>query len=299
MLVVVWALASWSNVNPAWSEDPGIDTIAFQSDRTADGAIEIFAVAADGSNLRQLTDGPGSALGPDWSPDGRRIAFSASRAGASDVYVMNADGTRVRRLTRSPAVDREPSWSPDGKRLTFVSERDGNREVYVMKQDGSKVVRITDDLAEDDHPDWGPDGRIVFETRRDGQWEIYAMESDGTGLVKLTNDAAQDQYPAWSPDGEWIAFASNRDRAETSASRRFWVMRADGSEVRPVVPQVTARCSEVGGVPAWSPDGTRMAFGTLCGAPGTQELHRANLDGTDDVVLTTGHTDGRPSWSPR
>jgi len=54
---------------------------------------------ADGGNVRQLTDNPGSDINPAWSPDGTRIAFSRYRAWDKDIYVMDADGGNVQRLT--------------------------------------------------------------------------------------------------------------------------------------------------------------------------------------------------------
>ncbi len=71
--------------------------------------------------------------GPDWSPDGRRIAFDSDRDGNFEVYAMNADGSGVTRLTVRDAHDVGPAWSPDGRRIAFHSNReDGNWDIYVM-----------------------------------------------------------------------------------------------------------------------------------------------------------------------
>ena len=60
-----------------------------------DGNAEIYVINADGSGLTNLTNDPGNDYDPDWSPDGRQIAFSSTRDGNYEIYVMNADGSEV------------------------------------------------------------------------------------------------------------------------------------------------------------------------------------------------------------
>lgn len=79
---------------------PTGDQIVFRSDR--DGNNEIYVMAANGADPRNLTNDSGSDSGPTWSPDGSRIAFTAMRNGNSDIYVMNADGSEEVRLTDAP-----------------------------------------------------------------------------------------------------------------------------------------------------------------------------------------------------
>ena len=104
---------------PAWSPDGR--TIVFVSWR--DGNGEVYAMDADGSGPRNLTQNPAKDVRPAWSPDGRRIAFVSRRDGNSEIYVMNADGSGKRNLTRDRASDDYPTWSPDGRRIAFLRGR--------------------------------------------------------------------------------------------------------------------------------------------------------------------------------
>ena len=104
---------------PAWSRDGR--TIVFVSWR--DGNGEVYAMDADSSEPRNLTQHPAKDVRPAWSPDGRRIAFVSRRDGNSEVYVMNADGSGKRNLTRNRASDDYPTWSPDGRRIAFLRGR--------------------------------------------------------------------------------------------------------------------------------------------------------------------------------
>ncbi len=94
----------------------------------------------DGSGQQRLT-GDGSQ--PNWSPDGRKIAFGSERDGNADIYVMNADGSGQQRLTRNPASDHSADWSPDGRKIVFVSDRAGRHAAYVMNADGSGQRKLT------------------------------------------------------------------------------------------------------------------------------------------------------------
>ena len=181
---------------------------------------------ADGKNLTQLTDG----VGPVWSPDGQRIAFSTffhGRDGDGDIYVMDADGKNLTQLI-TQLIDSldyawQLSWSPDSQRIAFTSERSSRQvgldmAIHVMDADGKNLTRLTDLSAWGAFPVWSPDGqRIAFESLRDGNYDIYVMDADGKNLTRLTDHPATDWHPAWSPDGQRIAFTSFRHGGEYSA----------------------------------------------------------------------------------
>jgi hypothetical protein len=71
---------------------------------------DVYVMRADGSHVRRLTDSPGLDEGPEFSPDGTKIAFSSSRDGQQEIYVIDADGSNPRRLTDNPARDESPDW---------------------------------------------------------------------------------------------------------------------------------------------------------------------------------------------
>jgi Tol biopolymer transport system component len=101
--------------------------------------------------------GTRGAFEPNWSPDGKQIAFASE----GYIYVMNADGTDQTRITSTPARDGYPAFSPNGKYIAFSSTR-GNAEgsfeedIWKMKSDGSNPTQLTDDPRHDSEPNWQP-----------------------------------------------------------------------------------------------------------------------------------------------
>jgi Tol biopolymer transport system component len=146
--------APGADVHPAWSRDGA--RIAFHSDRSPAGDVEVYVMDADGANPVNLTNSPESFDGrPAWSPDGTRIAFGSSRdADDFEIYVMNADGSSPTRITASADFDSYPEWSPDGAYLAFRSDRTGNIEVFVMQANGAGPVNRSNNAAVDCHPTW-------------------------------------------------------------------------------------------------------------------------------------------------
>ena len=162
----------------------------------------------DGSGQRSLTPAAGwRSSGPDWSPDGRKIAFGG-RAPTSPpdggIFVSNADGSERRRLTQR---GESPAWSPDGRKIAF-GERD--RGIYVMNADGSERRRLTQrGGVREGSPAWSPDGKMIAFGRGIGRGaaELYVMTADGRGermLIRTDGGVLgvlfQAAIPwAWSP----------------------------------------------------------------------------------------------------
>jgi TolB protein len=119
---------------------------------------EIYVMNADGTGLQQLTFNSGGTAAPDWSPDGKRIAYMCRPAAGAfmDICVINADGTHQKRLTRTSESEGTPIWSPDGRKILFSRQfGEASYDLFVMNDEGKGETQLTDNLGFDFMGSWG------------------------------------------------------------------------------------------------------------------------------------------------
>ena len=168
---------------------------------------------------------------------------------------------------------------------------DDFEDVYAMRPDGTDVVGLAVQPGAEFDGAWSPDGRfVVYRDSRRGindDDEIFVVGADGSGPRNVTNNPANDWGPAWSPDGQWIAFNSDRD----DGALRGYLVRPDGSDLTPLP------IDQWFEYPAFSPDGTRIAFMSHSG--GNYDIFVADLaTGAATRLTDASGSDGWPAWSP-
>jgi dipeptidyl aminopeptidase/acylaminoacyl peptidase len=304
-LMVAAAAAALPTAAPA--AYPGVNgAVAFTS--TQDGGARHIFTRRSG----QLVDLTGvsssvSEIQPKFSPDGREIVFTRLATGLpnAEIFVMSAQGTGRVQLTHTPTGNSDPTWSPDGTQIAFVSARNHEiPQIFVMRSDGTDLRQITHDTAGKSQLAWSPTGHSIAFVRvpaGGGDREIYSIRPDGSGLADLTHDpASYDVEPAWSPDGARIAF-SGPFHATGSVGADLWIMNANGSNKHELDHENNGYSD--GAYPAWSPDGTTIAFAANNGSGYYHVWSVPATGGQNTELVTNAIPGGNPGdeevdWQP-
>ncbi len=167
---------------------------------------------------------------PNYSPDGKRLAFASTRSGTEEIWVADADGSNAAQMTsvRGPQCS-NPRWSPDGRVILFNSRREGSSDLYLLSPDTGEIHRITDDPAEEVQPRWSRDGRwIYFGSNHTGRVEVWKMPASGGAPARITKQGGI--AASESSDGRFLYYAK-----DTGAPTSIWRVPVDGGKEEFVV----------------------------------------------------------------
>ena len=214
----------------------------------------------------QLTAGPGYDYQPDWSADGRWVAFARYNHDAVELWLLDLNDGRTRQLTSGRAVNLEPRFSPDGKRLAFVSTSyKGHFHIFAGRFENGELSDVQQLTSEKVSP----------------LPRYYYSQVD------------HEISPVWSRDGSEVLFLSNYGHIHGTGG--FWRMKAQpGAEAREIHYEETNWKAR----PDFSPDGKRMVYASYLGQSWHQ-LWVMPSAGGDAFPISYGDYDNiNPRWSP-
>jgi dipeptidyl aminopeptidase/acylaminoacyl peptidase len=269
--------------------NPDGETIAFPVTRydleAGESWSEIWMMHADGSGLRQMTQGRHHDHSPVFSPDGKQLLFVSDRDTASQLYSMPVDGGEARQLTDFPLGVSGPVWSPDGKWIAVQSsvypecgaDAECNKTIADSIAAGPLTVRTADELLYRHWTGWreglyahvllveAESGEVVRDLTP-GRWDSPTFSVGGGGGY------------TFSPDGREVCVVSNHDPEQArSTNSDLWVVPVETEAVDPAAVNITRNNDGWDGDPAYSPNGRFIAFRSQA-APGYEsDYYRVGL----------------------
>ena len=161
-------------------------------------AGDIVRSKIDGSGVKPLLEGTQDDGAPEWSPDGKRIAFERGETSVStvDVYVMKKDGSgRKQRTDTSQKSEFNPTWSPDGKRIAFSQAMGSGSKLKTIKASGGPMNDVGVNAGAPFVPSYSPNGkRLSFFDFDNGQQDVFTVKLNGNGKRNITDDANSDFF---------------------------------------------------------------------------------------------------------
>ncbi|MFN7944954.1 MAG: prolyl oligopeptidase family serine peptidase [Blastocatellia bacterium] len=226
--------------------DPKVSTVSDQVAFIKDNQIHVISIIGT-AKPQPLFTARGSNESPQWSPDGKKVAFVSRRSTHSLIGVYDTTTKTIRWI--APSIDRDafPRWSPDGKQLAFIRQPARGLRPRAMSEDipDPWVMMVADAATgqakevwrsgkglRDSLPrypgenvlQWGKgannDDRLVFASETDGWLRLYSMPANGGEVIALTPTGSEVEHIAMMPDRKTIYFSTN---ANDEDRRHLWI----------------------------------------------------------------------------
>jgi dipeptidyl aminopeptidase/acylaminoacyl peptidase len=279
-----------TNISPDGKHIAYVVRVPFMEGEKSEYNDQIWIAAVDGSFNLQYTRGEKSSSAPQFSPDGKQVAFLSNRVdNKNQVFTMRLMGGEPEQITSTKTGVASYKWSPDGNRIAYLMKDPDTKEEEKMKKEKNDVIlvdknfkynhlytvtvatdkegkRATKQLTSGTYHvndfDWSPDGStLAFSFAPNPKINDAGLESDistipaDSGKVtSLVKRPGVDVSPVYSPDGKWIAFQSSGGQPERVGLSDVYKVAATGGDLIELQKTPDRNANIVG----WAQDGTHL-----------------------------------------
>jgi Tol biopolymer transport system component/DNA-binding winged helix-turn-helix (wHTH) protein len=186
---------------------------------------------SDARVLVPLTSQTDQGPGPQFSPNGKKIAYMSDRSGTMEIWASDRDGSNPVQVTAVGDAG-TPRWSPDSQSIVFDANRTNGAGVFVVRLQGGEPRLLTQDNFDNRCPSWSQDGKwIYFASPRTGAWQVWKVPAGGGTPVQVTKHGGH--APLESLDGKYIYYAKT-----PYANPQIWQVPTNGGKESVVSPLV-------------------------------------------------------------
>ncbi len=214
-----------------------------------------------------------------FSPDGKMIAFAATKTGSTEVWAKPVSGGEAIQVTKNGFYNQYPIWSPDGQEVAFFSRRGGNNGIWRASYSGGEQIQIGSGVGASARPiRWSNSGKIFYQEKG----ELFTIDEKTGERSQVTNFEAKNLTPRTieiDPDEKQIAFSIRED-----GTWKIYV-----ADLRLETPQVIVTSAEQIDEFAWEPDGKAVIYSGA--ANGAYQVFRSGAGYSKPVQLSNGNLD--------
>jgi Tol biopolymer transport system component len=177
--------------------------------------------------------------GPQYSPDGKSIAYLAWTSGSGEIWVCDSDGANPMQLTQlGGPVPQHPNWSPDGQKIIFALASRGQTDLYVIPVQGGEMRQLTHTTFNELGPSFSRDGKwIYFGSDHNGDFQIWKMPAEGGEALLVARRGGS--TPQESPDGKVLFYL--KSGPDEDWPDELWKVPVEGGEETQVLDEVWYR----------------------------------------------------------
>jgi Tol biopolymer transport system component/DNA-binding winged helix-turn-helix (wHTH) protein len=193
-------------------------------------SVDIWRIALTGRGEEPTRLFPSNLVqqNPQYSPDGKKIAFESTRSGTQEIWACEADGSQPLQLTSlGGALTGTPRWSPDGQRIVFDSRASGRPELYVVGASGGTPRMLATTSTGGSVPYWSHDGKwIYFTAKLNREDQVFKVPEGGGTPIQLTHKGGF--MAKESSDGQRLYYTN------LGARNQIWSVQVDGQDEHPL-----------------------------------------------------------------